>query len=179
MGKIILITGGARSGKSDYALQKAETYVQNRCFIATCPVIDSEMDDRIKRHKAQRSDRNWQTIEEEIELEKIIFSNSQYRVFLVDCLTLWINNLLYRKKQQGHTLSEETMAILCTSLIKTIKQQSADVIFVTNEVGMGIVPNNPMARLYRDLIGRCNRLIATAADEVFLLSCGIPLCLKT
>lgn len=178
MGKLILVTGGTRSGKSGYAQELAESMPGPHRFVATCPRVDPEMDARIARHQRARKSELWQTIEEEIDLAFVFSRLDGQGVCVLDCLTLWVNNLLFQKSQQGKELTEEIMARYCNELIEGIKKFLGTVICVTNEVGMGIVPENRDARHYRDLVGYCNRLIAGAADRVVLVACGIPLVLK-
>lgn len=176
--KLILVTGGARSGKSDYAQARAEAISGHHYFLATCPAIDSEMDERIKRHKADREEGIWQTIEEELDLVGVIRSLKQESVCLIDCLTLWVNNLLYHAERTDNVLDENRMQEKAEEFVSQVKKNHGTIICVSNEVGMGIVPDNADARLYRDLVGRTNRIIATASDEVILVSCGLPLFLK-
>ena len=178
MGKLILVTGGTRSGKSGFAQGLAESLAGPRYFIATCPRIDPEMDERIRLHQQARDDGDWQTIEEEIDLGGIFGMMPGGQVCLVDCLTLWVNNLLFREEQSGRILTEAIMRKHCVRFIEKLKIFSGTTICVTNEVGMGIVPENSSARLYRDLVGSCNQIMAQASDEVILVSCGIPLVLK-
>ncbi len=178
MARLILFTGGARSGKSDCALRLAETLPGPRAFVATCTALDDEMRERIRKHRQQRTKTNWQTIEEPLDPAKTLSETCDFEVFLVDCLTLWINNLLHRAEEQGLVFSEADMERTCDELLAACSRVRGTVIFVTNEVGLGIVPDNKVARLYRDLMGRCNQRIASEADEVYLVSCGIPLTLK-
>ncbi len=178
MGRLILITGGARSGKSDYALQRALQLDGEHYFFATCPVVDSEMDERILRHKAERAETDWQTVEEEILLAKRLQELPPRSICLLDCLTLWVNNLMYAAHKADARFRDDEMQEKCEELLVAAKQYEGTLFCVSNEVGMGIVPDNPAARLYRDLVGRCNRIIAAAADEVILVSCGLPLHLK-
>ncbi len=178
MGRLILVTGGARSGKSDYALQLAQSLPGPRCFIATCPVVDSEMDERIARHREERAWAEWQTVEEQTDIAAILLAHGDDPVCLIDCLTLWVNNFMYLAEQSGKLFSDEEMRHQGDLLIRAANVHRGTVICVTNEVGMGIVPDNPAARFYRDLVGRCNRMMAAAAAEVYLISCGIPLRLK-
>jgi adenosylcobinamide kinase/adenosylcobinamide-phosphate guanylyltransferase len=178
MGCLIVVTGGARSGKSDFALQMAQALPGPCCFIATCPVIDPEMAERIARHREERAGSDWMTIEEQTGIAAILAQQHDASVYLIDCLTLWVNNLLYHAGQAGKVFADAEMRQQCQFLIEAAALCSGTVICVTNEVGMGIVPDNPAARLYRDLVGRCNRLLAAAANEVYLVSCGIPLRLK-
>ena len=178
MGRIVLVTGGSRSGKSAYAQQRAEQNSGKKLYIATCPRVDDELDGRIKRHIEEREGKGWNTIEEQLALETIICQSTQYPTILVDCLTLWINNLLYHDSLSGLGINESHIEKLAKALITKCRENVEDVFFVTNEVGSGIVPESADTRLYRDLVGRCNQVIAQLADEVVLVSCGIPLRLK-
>ena len=184
---MILVTGGARSGKSDYALNRAETLAESRLFIATSPITDPEMAERIARHQEERRDRGWRLLEEQTELPEAIAcagltesrpARSGRGVILIDCLTLWINNLLYRAASQGRPFADAEMNARCERLVTACREHDGVVLLVTNEVGMGIVPENSLARHYRDLLGRANRLLAAAADEVVFVCCGIPLTIK-
>ena len=178
MGKLLFITGGARSGKSDYALVRAQDLSGTHIFLATCPVIDQEMEERISRHKEERKGLNWRTIEEEIDLSGTICSLPPDIVCLIDCLTLWVNNLMYNAEQKNVPFTEDDISKIVVEFIESVKKVQGTVICVSNEVGLGVVPDNPTARKYRDVVGRCNRLVAAAADEVVLVSCGLPLFLK-
>lgn len=178
MSKLILITGGARSGKSDYAQLRAEAVEGSRFFVASCPVVDSEMSERIRRHKQDRQNGNWETIEEELDLPGVIDRLPSGSTCLVDCLTLWVNNLMYQYEREGEEFSEDDMQTQVKQLLNSAQAFTGTLFCVSNEVGMGVVPENPLARKYRDCIGRCNRLIAAAADEVILVSCGLPLFIK-
>lgn len=178
MATLILITGGARSGKSDYALKRAEEIPGTHYFLATCPVIDTEMNDRIVRHKAEREGGMWTTIEEELNLAASVKNLDPGTVCLVDCLTLWVNNLMYRAERSNEVFTEDEMQQEADAFVQQAKIFQGTVICVSNEVGMGIVPENSSARRYRDLVGRSNRILAAAADEVIFVSCGLPLFLK-
>ena len=176
MAEIILITGGARSGKSRHAQQLGESLPGKKLFIATCPVTDAEMEQRIERHRLDRQGAGWQTVEETVSLEQALADNSDCEVVLIDCLTLWINNLLFT--DAGNMLDEEAISVKVRKLIEVCSKRSGVVIMVTNEVGLGIVPENALARRYRDLVGRCNQEIGAAADKVIMSICGIPLNVK-
>jgi adenosylcobinamide kinase/adenosylcobinamide-phosphate guanylyltransferase len=176
MGKIILVTGGCRSGKSRFAQETIERFPGSRCFIATCPVVDKESEERIERHKQDRKNRNWNTLEEELNLSGAVGAASVYDNVLVDCLTLWVNNIMYNAK--GADINEDYISKLCGEVIAEVEKVSGNVLFVTNEVGLGIVPENKEARLYRDLVGRCNSEFAKASEVAILVSCGLPVYLK-
>ncbi|MBT8328210.1 MAG: bifunctional adenosylcobinamide kinase/adenosylcobinamide-phosphate guanylyltransferase [Desulfofustis sp.] len=177
MGRIILITGGARSGKSHFALQSGEKLSGSHCFIATCPAVDEEMAERIERHRKERSAQIWETIEEPLNIDEVLVEGT-HEVYLVDCLTLWINNLLEQCAVKSIDCNESFLGTKAERILRAVEMIDATVIFVTNEVGMGIVPGNALARRYRDLVGLCNRLVAEAASEVVLVSCGLPIYLK-
>ena len=178
MARLVFISGGARSGKSEHARRLSESLPGRRAFIATCPAVDDEMRERIRKHRVARSGSGWHTIEETSDLSGAVRSAEQYEVLLIDCLTLWVSNLMQQAHEQSDEMTEETMAHCCGDLIDACKERSGTVVMVTNEVGMGIVPDNAVARRFRDLAGRCNQLIAAAADEVTFLVCGLPLNLK-
>jgi adenosylcobinamide kinase/adenosylcobinamide-phosphate guanylyltransferase len=175
---MILITGGSRSGKSSYAQNAAESLKTSRLFLATCPVIDEEMKERIQKHQQERSGRGWHTIEEPVNIASVIETASAYETVLVDCLTLWINNLMYVLENNNKILSESDVSLECEKVIAACRAHGGTVFFVTNEVGMGIVPENAIARLYRDLVGRCNQIIANACHRVVLLVSGQPIEVK-
>jgi adenosylcobinamide kinase / adenosylcobinamide-phosphate guanylyltransferase len=175
---IHLVTGGSRSGKSAYAQMLAEALPGPRAYIATCPVIDGETAERVKLHREARDASAWETIEEPVDPAGAIRRAGAYRVLLVDCLTLLINNLLYKAERRGEAFTEETTALHCRELIDACKTFPGTVVFVTNELGMGIIPANEAARRFRDCAGRCNQMIAAAAGEVTLVVSGIPLRLK-
>ena len=179
MKQFILVTGGSRSGKSSWAQKTAEAISARRVFIATCPIIDDEMRERIRKHREARDERNWHTIEEPLDIAGAIDSSHKFPVVLVDCLTLWINNLMYRAKMETMTITETDVAAECRIVIEAAMRHPGSVLFVTNEVGMGIIPENALARLYRDLAGRCNQVIAEACDRVVLMVSGFPLEIKT
>jgi adenosylcobinamide kinase/adenosylcobinamide-phosphate guanylyltransferase len=178
MAKTIMITGGSRSGKSGYAQRLAEAMPGPRAYIATCPVIDPEMAGRIAKHREARRVSDWETIEETVDLAGIIRRSAAYRVLLVDCLTLWVNNLLHEAGMRGEVFTEEATVARCREVIDACGAFPGTVIFVANELGMGIVPENEMTRRFRDCAGRCNQMMAEAAGTVTLVVSGIPLKLK-
>jgi adenosylcobinamide kinase/adenosylcobinamide-phosphate guanylyltransferase len=179
MAEITLITGGSRSGKSAHAQKLAEALPGPRAYVATCPVIDPEMAMRVKRHRDARSASNWETIEEPVDLAGAIRRAAAYRVILVDCLTLWVNNLLYEAEGRGEVFTEEETAVCCREVIDVCRPFPGTIIFVTSELGMGIIPLSEPARRFRDCAGRCNQLIAAAAETVTLIVAGLPLLLKS
>jgi adenosylcobinamide kinase / adenosylcobinamide-phosphate guanylyltransferase len=177
MAEIILVTGGCRSGKSNYAQKIAESDPGTKTFIATCPCLDEEMAERIRKHKKARNS-SWFTVEETLDLAGALSLSAASPVILVDCLTLWINNLLYDADVQGREFREEDMVRQCRKVLDSCSLISGKVIFVTNETGMGIVPADPLTRRFRDIAGRCNQSIAEKADSVVFMVSGIPLTVK-
>jgi len=176
--RTILVTGGCRSGKSEYARRLAEEIPGRRLFVATGTAVDEEMRDRIRRHREARRPGEWDAVEEPLALAGALDAAGPCGVVLVDCLTLWVNNLLHEAERCGSGLTEERMAGESRELLTASRRRPGTVIFVANEVGMGIVPDNALARRYRDLAGRCNAVIAAGADAVALVVCGIPMFLK-
>jgi adenosylcobinamide kinase/adenosylcobinamide-phosphate guanylyltransferase len=176
--RLIYISGGARSGKSSYAEQRARALEGPHTYIATCPVLDDEMAARIERHRQRRAGTGWCTLEEPTELATALSATRDSGVVLVDCITLWINNLLYQAKTRGEDLSEEWMHTAAHKVIDSARLGARTVIFVSNELGMGIVPADALSRHYRDLVGRCNQVLAAHADEAVFMVSGLPLTLK-
>jgi adenosylcobinamide kinase/adenosylcobinamide-phosphate guanylyltransferase len=169
---MIFITGGCRSGKSRYALQYANRHFSKKLFLATCEVLDEEMARRVENHKKVRGP-EWTTIEEPVEIiKKIREYGRDGEVILLDCLTLWLYNLLMKWDNDLKVIDETE------KLIDIIKQSPASIILVSNEVGMGIVPADPLSRRYRDLLGMMNQRIAEALDTVIFMVSGIPIFLK-
>jgi adenosylcobinamide kinase/adenosylcobinamide-phosphate guanylyltransferase len=178
MARIVFITGGSRSGKSGHGQALAEAIAGHRVYIATCPVVDGEMAARIEKHQAQRQASDWQTIEEPLDPAGALRATRESSVRLIDCLTLWINNLLYEAQRQNRDVTEDDITRLCAELLAVCAGLPGEVILIANEVGMGIVPDNPLSRRFRDLAGRCNQILAAGADRVILMVCGLPLEMK-
>ena len=172
MGNTLFIIGGARSGKSSYALKLGSALPGRKGFIATAEAFDEEMKERISMHQKTRP-QEWETIEEPIDLGKRLQDMDRlYDVVIVDCLTLWLSNMLERDGDSEHI---QTAILHLTSVLNDI---SYKVIIVSNEVGLGIVPENKVARLFRDLGGWMNQKVASVADDVYLVTCGIPMRIK-
>lgn len=170
-GRIILVLGGASSGKSEAALQLAGSR-RPRAFVATGQGLDAEMSVRIARHQAARS-ADWNTIEEPIDVEAWFAKDGpQYRTILFDCVTLWLSNLV------GIGLKESAIRSRVVTLSQAMRTVTARVIIVSNELGLGLVPAEPATRAFRELCGRVNQHIAAEADEVHLVVSGISLRLK-
>lgn len=168
----VLYTGGARSGKSNRALEKAEKRGIRRLFIATAEPLDKEMQDRIVRHRAERGEL-WTTVDEPVEVTSVIaHHDNDTEVFLLDCLTMWISNLMGKGLDDGDIRSK------VLELVDALGTCSADVLLVSNEVGQGIVPVEAMGRRYRDLLGWTNQQIAATCDCVVFMVAGLPMVIK-
>lgn len=178
-GKIILVTGGARSGKSTFAERYAALGGQRIAYIATAQIFDDEMKERVSIHQSRRP-ANWLTFEAPYKAEEAMAQavrRADYVLF--DCLTLYTSNLLLAPDAPA-TREERCQAVLAAieKLLVSAKQGNCDVIFVTNEVGLGIVPDNALAREYRDVAGLVNQKVAATADEVYLVVSGLAVELK-
>ncbi|PEQ13675.1 bifunctional adenosylcobinamide kinase/adenosylcobinamide-phosphate guanylyltransferase [Novosphingobium sp. PC22D] len=159
----LLVLGGARSGKSRYAQQRAEAMRRERIFIATAQAFDAEMEERITRHRRDRGP-DWRTIEAPLDLpESITAAARADAVLLVDCLTLWTTNLMMAERDVGAATAR---------LAEALATAHGPVVVVANEVGWGIVPDNPLARAFRDHAGLVNQAAAQAVDEVRLVVAG-------
>jgi adenosylcobinamide kinase/adenosylcobinamide-phosphate guanylyltransferase len=178
MARISLITGGSRSGKSAFAQRLAEEQPGSRLFLATCTATDAEMELRILRHVQDRQKGNWATVEEPLDLAGALRQAHRFDTVLVDCLTLWVNNLMFEAGKRNQAIDEDRIRTETELMLDAAREHPGEVIMVTNEVGMGIVPDNASARLYRDLIGRCSQCVGMVADRLYLVSCGIPLQIK-
>lgn len=178
MGKIILVTGGARSGKSRFAEQYARNLGNRLAYIATAQVLDDEMADRVKLHQRRRS-HEWKTFEAPLAAEQAICAAADFPIILFDCLTLYTTNLLLA--EQSSDIEDRRNSILHQAdlVIEAAQASEATIIFVTNEVGLGIVPDNALSREYRDLAGWINQKFAAISDEVYLVVCGLAVELKS
>jgi adenosylcobinamide kinase/adenosylcobinamide-phosphate guanylyltransferase len=165
---IILITGGARSGKSTRAEARAREFAGQPVYIATAEALDAEMRERIARHRARRGN-EWLERETPLDLVEAINETDGGGARLVDCLTLWLTNLM---------LAERNWEIEAAALAEMLGRQKSPVVLVTNEVGLGIVPDNVLARRFRDAAGILNQMIARAADEVEFVVAGLPMRVK-
>ena len=164
-----LILGGARSGKSRRALALAEQLGADRVFVATAEALDEEMAGRIARHQAER-DAGWETIEVPLDLtDALSRGDLRDKVCVVDCLTLWLSNLMHHQRD---------VALETENLCAHLAAQSGTVILVSNEVGMGLVPESPLGRDFRDAQGRLNQKIADVCDVVEFVAAGLPINLK-
>lgn len=167
----ILVLGGARSGKSRFAEGLARDTGLQRIYLATGRAFDEEMRERIASHKADRANDGWTTHEEPLALSAALKAlDGAERVILVDCLTLWVTNLMM---EEGRDVDAEGQA-----LAACLPDLKATVLFVSNEVGLGIVPENRMARAFRDHAGRLHQSIAARAAEVYFVAAGLPLKMK-
>jgi adenosylcobinamide kinase / adenosylcobinamide-phosphate guanylyltransferase len=168
---IVLIGGGSRSGKSRYALEYARGKGRPLAFIATAQTRDDEMRSRVANHRRERGD-DFITIEEPVHLERALSDAvSRYRAVVIDCLTLWLSNLML--DERTHDISRET-----SSLLRVAAAAEAAVLLVTNEVGCGIVPDNELSRRFRDLAGTMNQQAGQAAAEIYWMVFGFPLRVK-
>lgn len=171
---ITLVLGGARSGKSSYAEKAADQWLDGtpkgeRVYLATAQAFDEEMSKRVEAHKTRRG-KNWRTIEEPLQLTQTLTREmAEKRLILVDCLTLWLSNLM---------LSDAEVNREIDGLCEFLKNATGDFLIVSNEVGNGIVPENKLAREFRDIQGIANQRIAEITDKAVLITAGLPLVLK-
>jgi adenosylcobinamide kinase/adenosylcobinamide-phosphate guanylyltransferase len=169
-GRLVLIGGGARSGKSRFALTYAEQLGVRHVFVATAQASDNEMAERITRHQRERR-AGWVTVEEPLALPETL-ARVEADVVLVDCLTLWLANLLLR----GDAVADVEAAV--ERLVQAASARRGHVVIVTNEVGMGIVPEHALGRLFRDVAGRAHQRLAATADEVYMAMLGLVVRLR-
>lgn len=173
MAQVTFIIGGCRSGKSGLALAKAEAAgAEKRVFIATAVAFDAEMQERVRRHRAERGPA-WTTFEVPLALPEALAEHGRPgRVVLVDCLTLWVSNLLLEVEDSAAV--EDRIA----ALVRAVAACRGPVILVSNEVGLGVVPESRLGRQFRDLAGIANQSVAACAQEVILTVAGIPVVIK-
>jgi adenosylcobinamide kinase/adenosylcobinamide-phosphate guanylyltransferase len=166
-GEIVLLLGGARSGKSRIAQSRAEARSGALVYLATAEALDTEMADRIAKHRAERGSR-WRAVEVPLELPEAL-RRENGGVVVVDCLTLWLSNLL---------LGEHDVAAATDRLIAALDDTTGTVLLISNEVGLGIVPENALARRFRDEAGWLNQRVAAGASEVLFVAAGLSLRMK-
>ncbi len=164
----ILILGGVKSGKSRLALKIAKNFAPPRLFVATAEPFDAEMQEKIKRHQKERGP-SWQTLEAPLELCAALEESSTYGVCLVDCLTVWLGNLFYYQRPVDKEVSR---------LVETVARVDTNLIFVSNEVGLGVLPGTKESRVYVDSLGLLNQELAKLCDRVYLVVAGLLLPLK-
>lgn len=170
--KITLITGGVRSGKSRYALSSVQKMSGPKIFIATAEPLDESMSLRIKNHQQERGN-EFTTLEEPVYLARAISAVSSTELILIDCLTLWVNNLLYYFKEEPGKMREQIDLFL-----DGLTHHSGQIVIVTNEVGLGITPDNQLTRTFIDELGSLNQRVAGLSDEVIMMIAGLPQFIK-
>ena len=172
MGKLIFITGGARSGKSSFGVKMAKSIKKRKVFIATCIPEDEEMKKRVALHRKNRPS-SWKTIEVRKELLSVLEEETKSDIVIViDCLTLFISSLLMEKVRESIIKNE------IKKIVKVIKQGKAMVIVISNELGSGLIPENKLGRVFRDIVGFCNQIAAAGAREVYFAVSGISMQIK-
>lgn len=183
--KIIIVTGGVRSGKSSFAQKLVLDYDKQVRYIATAEGNDDEMKKRIKHHKEHRPS-TWEIVEETINIDELFTNNqdnTEDKITMIDCITLWTTNLLLQKDNDGKECweSEEGIKFFeakVDSFVEALKNYNQPVVIVTNEVGWGGIEIYPLGRVYQDMLGFTNQKLAAVADEVYLVTCGIPMQIK-
>jgi len=174
MGKLVFILGGARSGKSTFAIEQAKKLsVHNSrvVYVATARAIDKEMKIRIEKHKKRRPV-SWKTVEESKDISRIVPELAKASVVIIDCLTILISNLLLAGESEKRILRK------IEELLRGLKKRNLTTLVVSNEVGMGIVPENKLARSFRDIAGQINQVVARLANEVYIMEAGLPMRIK-
>jgi adenosylcobinamide kinase/adenosylcobinamide-phosphate guanylyltransferase len=169
---VTLVLGGVRSGKSHWAQALAENF-ERVAYVATAQARDQEMDAKIRRHQADRP-AHWQTLEEPLELAQVLIDNGEkFNLMLVDCLTVFVSNLI-----EADMTDATSMERRLDALLEALRLVPVAVVLVSNEVGSGVVPPYPAGRVYRDALGELNQRVAAIADNVVLMVAGLPLVLK-
>lgn len=186
MSKVTLITGGARSGKSSFAEELIREKGEKILYVATAKAIDDEMKDRIERHQARRPD-HWDTLEQYRGLGAVLPDlSTKYDGILLDCVTIMSTNIIFddpvmlKEDVSFEEMLEAEKALVAEihDFISCFSALSCDLILVTNEVGLGLVPEYPLSRFYRDALGRVNQALGKAAGELYFVTCGVPLKIK-
>lgn len=176
--ELILVVGGVRSGKSSFAQRLAEQKGKRVLFIATADAGDAEMAERVQQHRAARP-AEWDTVEEPRDLARALRGTGGHDLVLIDCLGVWVTNLMPQDEDVGTEAWEKQVLQSTADLLQAYDDGHSWLIVVSNEVGMGIVPAFASGRHFRDVVGRVNQLVASRADRVYLVACGIPLELKS
>ncbi|MDU4861268.1 MAG: bifunctional adenosylcobinamide kinase/adenosylcobinamide-phosphate guanylyltransferase [Terrisporobacter othiniensis] len=185
MSNIILVTGGARSGKSSFAESLCIKQNNKTAYIATSVAFDDEMKNRVKKHQESRP-KNWKTYEIYKDIYSIVEElNKNHDTVIMDCVTLMVNNLMFTHGIEVDEATSEELNELenyireqITKLLEAVKKTNLYFVIVTNEIGMGIVPENKLSRIYGDFVGRANQLIASYSNEVYFVVSGIPMKVK-
>lgn len=173
----VMVTGGVRSGKSRYAEEMAAKLGGKVTYLATAQALDVEMEERIERHQ-QRRPNDWKTIEEPLEVITVLSRCQKGDTVLLDCLILYLSNLFFKYAELPIGSQEQIISEKVADLAETVKRSKANVIIVTNEIGWGVVPDNSLARRFRDMAGTANQKLAAVCDEVYLLVSGLPIRIK-
>ncbi|MCX8130524.1 MAG: bifunctional adenosylcobinamide kinase/adenosylcobinamide-phosphate guanylyltransferase [Clostridia bacterium] len=185
MGKLTFVTGGARSGKSSFAENKAKEYGSNVLYIATAIPFDEEMKQRVRKHREQRPS-DWETVEAYKDLDIHLKDRLEDKsAVLIDCITIMVTNIMFECIENWDEFGPESSEFIesrvsteVDKLISVLNMSPVPFIVVTNEVGMGIVPEHASGRIFRDVAGRVNQKLAKAADEVYLCISGLPVKIK-
>jgi len=180
MTHLTLILGGARSGKSTYAEDLARKLGgDDVLYVATAEALDQEMQDRIANHRAQRP-AAWRTLEASLHPGQVLLAQHPPEpVILLDCLTMLVSNILLARESEGESAVEAAVQAEIARLIDAAHQLDARLIVVSNEVGLGLVPDNALGRIYRDVLGRANQTLARAADEVIFMVAGLAMPIRS
>lgn len=180
MSKIIFLLGGARSGKSSYAIELAKRISDKVLYLATGVPCDDETKAKIEKHKKARP-KSWTVIEKPLNVETALKEiDNSIEVVIIDCFTFWVSNLLlhYQDKKVDSSYLETEITTRVLQVISIARNIKAQVIIVSNEVGLGIVPETSLGRIFRDILGRANQMVTASADEVLLMVAGIPIKVK-